>query len=343
MASIRQRKTGWSVLWREDGKQRSRAFTKESDARAYAQRLDAGTADVQAAGRGNVLFGQYVRTIYVPRARLRPSTKNGMMSAMNGLPELETKTLAWVASHRTEVEDVIAQSPRLDHGQFSQLVKRACDDAVSRGYIESHRLAKLNVKRHYGRRELIEDVTTEQRQAIADALGERGLAVWLMHGCGMRVGEVMGLKGSDFRESFRIVRIQRKAYHGVAGPLKSKQEGFFRDVPVPAWLTPMVKAHVAKHGLGPLFPGSNGKEFVSYKAIGDKISKTAKAIGLRGEDGNAFTPHQFRHAFATQQLRATNDVFKVAKWLGDDPKMITEVYGHVLRDDTLAAVDNVAM
>jgi integrase len=337
MASIRQRKTGWSVLWREDGKQRSRAFTKESDARAYVQRLDAGTADVQAAGRGNIPFGAYVRTVYVPRARLRPSTKNGMMSAMRGLPDLETKTLAWVASHRTEVEDIIAESPRLDHGQFSQLVKRACDDAISRGYIESHRLAKLNVKRHYGRRELIE-TTTEQRQQLADALGERGLAVWLMHGTGMRVGEVMGLKGSDFREGFRIVRIQRKAYHGDAGPLKKRNEGDFRDCPVPTWLTPMIKAHVAKHGLGPLFPGSAGKEFVSYKMIGDRVSKAAKAIGLAG-----FSCHQFRHGFATQQLRATNDVFKVAKWLGDDPKMITEVYGHVLRDDTLAAVDNVAM
>jgi integrase len=138
----------------------------------------------------------------------------------------------------------------------------------------------MTVKRSTRRREII-PTTPEQRQAFADGLGVHGLAVWVMHGTGMRAGECLGLYGSDFRDGFATVRVQRQAQHGHSAPLKARREGAFRDVPVPAWLAVKVKAHCADHGLGPLFPG-NVSEFVRYRMIAEKIKATADTIGLPG-------------------------------------------------------------
>jgi integrase len=300
-------------------------FTNQSDAEKYAKRVECGTADTSPAAQAAILFGMFALTVWLPRADLADSTKRGIRSAMaNDLAPLADKTVAWVAAHRTEVEDIISASKRSDHGLLYMTVKRALDDAVIRGMVESHRIAGIKVKRSTERREIIE-TTPVQREHIANGLGSRGLAVWLMHGTGMRIGEVLGLRGSDFRDGFSTVRVSRKAYKGSAGPLKARKAGQFRDVPVPAWLAAKVRAYVTEHGLGAMFPGTTGKEFVSYEAVGSIVSKLAAEVGLDG-----FTCHQFRHAFATNLLGAGVQIMEVASWMGDGVKVVQETYAHVL-------------
>lgn len=348
--SVRKRSNGkWSALWREGNKQRSKQFDSQAEAEAFDKKIKCGTADVSPAAKATVRFDKYVTEIYIPRCGLSISSKTALNCAMNQLPTLAGQSLAWVASHRIEVQDAIAALTRKDHGILYQLVKKACDDAVANGYIDTHRLAGMKVKRVFNRRELILS-TTQQRRAMADALGKRGLAVWIMHGTGCRIGEAIALRGSDFRDGFRTVRIQRKSYMGVAGGLKRKRDDSFRDVPVPSWLAKMVREHVAKHGLGALFPGtyaandhgrSKGKpvkEFCSYNAVGPVISAAAAKVGLIG-----FTAHQFRHGFATAQLEAGATIDQVALWLGDMVKTVQDTYAHITSAMNEAAQDNVAM
>jgi integrase len=318
---------GTSVLWREDGKQRSKLFPSSEEAQSFKLKVEAGVAST--AVHEALLFGAFVLTMWLPCAGLADSTGRGIRSAMaNDLKPLASRTLAWVASHRAEVQAVIAASKRSDHGLLYMVVKLACDEAVASGKIDTHRLAGIRVKRNNKRREIIE-TTPQQRAHIASRLGANGLAVWIMHDTGMRIGEVLGLRGSDFRDHFATVRVQRKAYKGDAGPLKARKDGQFRDVPVPAWLAAMIKAYVSEHGLGAMFPGRRGKEFISYEAVGTPIARLAAEVGLEG-----FTAHQFRHAFATNLLARRMPIHEVAAWLGDGVKVVQETYAHVLKPAT---------
>jgi integrase len=330
MASTRDRinaqgqYVGTSVLWREDGKQRSRLFPSSAEAIAYRAKVECGTADTSPAARGAILFGVFVLTVWLPSCGKARRTVNTMRSAMaNGLAPLANQTLAWVAQHRAEVQALIAADSSVDHGRLYMTVKGACEEAVALGLIESHRLSGIKVKRSGKRRDIIL-TTPEQRQHIADGLGQHSLAVWIMHGTGCRISECLGLRGSDFRDGFRTVRIQRQSDDGMAAPLKARREGQFRDVPVPTWLAKMVKAHVAEHGLGPMFPGRS-KEFTSYESVQGKIKTLASELGLDG-----FTAHQFRHHFATALLANHMDIVAVAEWLGDGVKVVQETYAHVL-------------
>jgi integrase len=329
MASTRDRinakgYVGTSVLWREDGHQRSRLFPSSAEAEAYKRKIECGTADTSPAARGAIPFGEYVSTVYLPTCGKASNTIKTMRSAMAcGLAPLAGQTLAWVASHRAEVQAIIAADASVDHGRLYLTVKGACDEAVALGLIESHRLSGIKVKRSGKRRDIIL-TTPEQRQHMADGLGQHSLAVWIMHGTGCRISECLGLRGSDFRDAFKTVRIQRQADDGQAAPLKARREGQFRDVPVPTWLSKMVKTHVAAHGLGALFPGRS-KEFTSYESVQGKIKTLAAQLGLDG-----FTAHQFRHAFATALLTNHMDIIAVAEWLGDGVKVVQETYAHVL-------------
>jgi integrase len=316
---------GTDVCWREDGKQRSRRFPSSAEAEAYRRKIECGTADVSPAARAARPFGDYVLNMWLPNAGLAPSTGRAVRSAMNNdLAPLADKTVAWVAQNRAEVQATIAASRRSDHGLLYMVVKCACDEAVNMGMIDPHRLSGIKVKRNQNRRDII-PTTREQREYIAAGLGKRSLVVYLMHGTGMRIGEVLGLRGSDFRDGFSTVRLQRKADKGTAGPLKHRKPGQFRDVPVPAWLAKMVKAYVSEHGLGALFPGARDKEFCSYESVGTTVTKRAAEVGLKG-----FSCHQFRHAFATTLLTEGMGIMEVAEWMGDGVKIVQETYAHVL-------------
>jgi integrase len=254
MASVRQRKTGWSVLWREGTQQRSRMFTREADARKYAARIEAGTADESPARRSAITLRRYAITKRLPNCELAESSKRALGCAINKLPSLADKPVAWVAGHPREVKSAIAAVNRKDHGVLYMAVKRCCDYAVFDELIDAHRLADLRVKRSDARREFV-PTTAEQRQIMAAALGERALALWLMHGCGLRIGEAIGLKGSDFRNGFTAVTIRRTADYGRdSGRVK---DGRVRTVPnslMAGWEGPRA---CLKERPGPTLPRSN--------------------------------------------------------------------------------------
>ena len=77
-------------------------------------------------------------------------------------------------------------------------------------------------------------------EALAKELGsEWGLSIWIMRGCGLRPGEVLGLRFEDFRGD--VLRVERQRLQdGSYGPLKARGEGQYRDVPLPAYVAGMV-------------------------------------------------------------------------------------------------------
>jgi hypothetical protein len=138
MASTRDRLNaggeyvGTSVLWREDGRQRSRLFPSSAEAEAYRRMVECGTADTSPAARAAMTFYTFVMTIWLPSCGMAKNTVATIRSVMNtALKPLESRSLAWVASHRAEVQATIAASTRADHGQIYMTVKGAIVQTVA--------------------------------------------------------------------------------------------------------------------------------------------------------------------------------------------------------------------
>ncbi|WP_405998608.1 tyrosine-type recombinase/integrase [Streptomyces sp. NBC_00829] len=182
--------------------------------------------------------------------------------------------------------------------------------------------------------------TGQQVQDIADEFRpEWALSVWLMAGLGLRTGEVLGLRVGDFLED--RVRVRRQVTRGkggrglLIGPLKHRQEGDWRDVPLPTRLSEATADHVAKYGTGAdgmLFKTATG----SIVATSDYASHFRKVVKLIAYE---WSPHDLRHWFASTALSSGLPLLDVSRWLGH--KNISETadtYGHLTPDSTGRAV-----
>jgi len=125
MASIRQRRTGWSVLWREAGQQRSRLFPTLSAAEQFLHQVEAGASDTVRSTACTLSLRAYAERHWLPRARLAEGTKRAYRSSLNQVPSIADRPIAWVAVHTAEVEDAIAASARADHSNIYAAVKGA--------------------------------------------------------------------------------------------------------------------------------------------------------------------------------------------------------------------------
>jgi integrase len=154
------------------------------------------------------------------------------------------------------------------------------------------------------RREII-PASHAQLSSVADGLGDLGLTVWIMRGCGLRIAEALAVESGDFRDGYATLRVQRQLRDGQTTPLKARGAGEYRDVPVPTWLTALVKRYVMAHGSGRLFT-------LGYSAFIVQWRKHVRSAGLPVD----FTPHQLRHAYASTLLSQLVPITDVARWLG---------------------------
>lgn len=87
-----------------------------------------------------------------------------------------------------------------------------------------------------------------------------------------------------------------------------------------------------------VFPNHLGNDYMRASAWDKKVfARARRKVGIvevngRGSDCTKMTFHQLRHTFASLCLAAGRDVWEVANWLGDDPDMVKQVYGHYLPD-----------
>jgi integrase len=133
--------------------------------------------------------------------------------------------------NRDAVKDLCANH---DQGKrMLSVVRNTVTEAVNAGKLTGHRLAGLKANRVPGKRDLIL-ATQAQINAIADAMGEDGLAVRIMRGTGMRVSECLALRSSDFITTIDgnvIVHVSRQVQSGKIVPLKHRRDYTGRDVP----------------------------------------------------------------------------------------------------------------
>jgi len=329
-----------TVRFWQDGRQRERSFETLAEAKAF--RTDTDHAQRYGGGvdsrKGRELFGAAAES-YLARLPCSPRSRTTDASTYRAhvAPALARRTLASVANDRDAVADLLT----VTMGELSISVRRRArmiilgtlDEAVKSGKIAAHRLADIDLADD-GERNGHDGFVFPSHAQVAQVAESAGICVWLMRGCGLRIGEALGIEKSDFRDGGKTLRVSGQAsLDGRARvPLKKRRTGEYRDVPCPRWLWDMVRDLPD----GPLMPGRNGRRYEPYSAVSGRFKRAAKAAGIPA----GFTPHSLRHAFASAMLAAGVPLSDVAVWLGHrDINTTYATYGHLVPSAAGRAAD----
>ena len=173
--------------------------------------------------------------------------------------------------------------------------------------------------------------TDAELEALTSGLpADWAATVWLMYGCGLRIGEALAVRTRSRINRGTALRV-REQVNPVAElkPLKFRVEGQFRDIPLPLYVSEAIDKHIASHGTtedGYLFRGRRHKH-VTRRTYNEDFERAAGKAGLPPE----FIPHTLRHCFASISLAQGIPITEVSRWLGHKSIEVThQIYGHLV-------------
>jgi integrase/recombinase XerD len=158
---------------------------------------------------------------------------------------------------------------------------------------------------------------------VESPLGLRDRAMLeLLYATGLRVSELVRLKGSEVSLDMGVVRVFGKGSKERMVPLGEEAA---------AWLT-----RYQREARPALLKG-RGAEAVFVTARGDAMTRQAfwqliRRYGARAVPGKHLSPHTLRHAFATHLLNHGADLRVVQLLLGHADISTTQIYTHVARE-----------
>ena len=170
-----------------------------------------------------------------------------------------------------------------------------------------------------------------QVEAVAAGLPPDWAAtVWLMHGCGLRIGEALAVNLRCRINKGKTLRVREQVDPAAQlRPLKFRRAGEFRDIPLPEYVSEAIDKHVAEHGTtddGYLFQGRKYK-LVVRRTYQEDFQRAAAKAGLPPE----FIPHSLRHFYASTALAEGIPITEVSRWLGHKSIEVThQIYGHLV-------------
>jgi integrase len=182
-----------------------------------------------------------------------------------------------------------------------------------------------------------------QVEAVAAGLPPDWAAtIWLMHGCGLRIGEALAISLHCRINRGKTLRVREQVNPSAElMPLKFRVAGEFRDVPLPEYVNEAIDKHAAEHGTTPdgyLFRGRKYKLVVS-RSYQEDFQRSATRAGLPP----GFIPHSLRHLYASTALAEGIPITAVSRWLGHTSIEVThQIYGHLVPssfDRTRTALD----
>lgn len=156
-------------------------------------------------------------------------------------------------------------------------------------------------------------IDTVELQSETPWVAARDMAVvTLLYGCGLRISEALGLKGSDapLPKVLRIIgKGNKERIVPVLGAARDSVDAYLKLCPHPL------------EDDGPLFRGVRGGA-LNARLIQGAMQRARMQLGLPA----TATPHAMRHSFATHLLEAGGDLRAIQELLGHSSLSTTQAY-----------------
>jgi integrase len=325
----------YTVRYRHDGRQRERSFRTRREADDFKARFEHESREQSYVDPrlGSERFGD-AASRWLERHHGSPRTRElyGSVLRTHIYPAIGDRTLATVAKDRDGVQTLLLVTmpvskagPSLVQTAY-RIITAIVSDAIKAGKLPAHRLAGIKLPAIKTRADDFVFPTHSQLEALVNSIPEPyRLTVWLMRGCGLRIGEALGVRREDFVNG--TLRLSRQMLpDGTIAPLKHRKPGDFRDIPVPSYVAQLAKGH---ESFAP----------VNRRTYHDWFTRAKDTAGI----GASFTPHSLRHVFASVALANGIPITDVSRWLGHANIQTTfAIYGHLVPsswDAAKAALD----
>ncbi len=139
------------------------------------------------------------------------------------------------------------------------------------------------------------------------------IIILMLYGFGLRVGELINVKVSDFDFDRR---------HLVVIKGKGRKD---RVLPIPSISIPVIEKYIKSYLPCEYFiTGQNGEKY-SASSIQNVVKKLASRAGIKIR----VTPHMLRHCYGTHMLERGTDLRYIQRLMGHKSSKTTEIYTHV--------------
>ncbi|MEU5594717.1 site-specific integrase [Streptomyces sp. NPDC020298] len=245
------------------------------------------------------------------------------------------KWVEWMIHHRCYKPSTVRFRFSLLMSVFSWAMEQGLADA------NPCRPVKLPVSRsrtHRDQRAEIHIPSTDTVLSVISAAPARYRGMlWLMAGCGLRLGEAMGLGRDRISFADRLITVDRQVTcdrdtgSGRYGSMqlrhvKWREDGEGRRVPLPDLVALALRRHLKEHVTwgkeGLLFPNATGTGLLYPYYWYGRIWRPA----LVAADVDHFKSHSLRHFYAASLLSQGVPVSEVSAWLGHTSVSFTERY-----------------
>jgi len=136
----------------------------------------------------------------------------------------------------------------------------------------------------------------------------------LIAGTGLRIGEALAVKASDFADDFRVLKVTRSVWHGKEQSPKTPSA--VREIDIAEELAALVRDYAA-HRTGYLFATKSGRP------LGHRNVHRAAGVGV----------HALRRFRIETLRRASVPEGLIAQWVGHAPRTVTDLYAGGLKND----------
>lgn len=344
-------------------KHRKRITSKKSSAdleKKVAEYKNKLAQNEQAAKLSNISFGEYAEEwLSVSKASREYNTRRMYQTVINScFDDIKDIPLAKIThSHFQKCINAKIDHPRTCQ-QISVTFKQIIKSAVRDHYLPHTALADIlvDISLPKYKKPLKRPLSDLEKEAIqkADLDPRKRAFISILYYCGLRKGEALALTANDFDFRSKELSITKTWVDGTIKPYPKSDNGI-RVIPLPDAAVPKIKPFVLSEP-GYIFHGLDQEIMTgnAYRRMWESIIVSLNiALGYdpqakknrKEKQITDLTAHIFRHNYCTELCYQIPSIStkKIAQLLGDNEKMVIEVYSHLVeeKENTSEAINNI--